>query len=216
MCQISKIIQHGYNTVANLQRYGQMLQKFYCSIFPFLSPLSSFFLFSSLSLFGSLSLLPVSVPSLFDQSRMFTDSDDSVAPTTTTRSATLDLSHARSRRSHPLPSPFYPPFTLPRFGCGFFFFFFFFCCNLGWSYGGGGLWGWWPVVAVDVVDGLFGLGLWLFVVEFGWICLGLLWVVFLVVVDVVVVWWWLLADGCWLCWWVVNIILMGSKYYFNV
>ena len=25
MCQISKIIQHGYNTVANLQRYGQML-----------------------------------------------------------------------------------------------------------------------------------------------------------------------------------------------
>ena len=124
MCQISKIIQHGYNTVANLQRYGQMLQKFYCSIFPFLSPLSSFFLFSSLSLFGSLSLLPVSVPSLFDQSRMFTDSDDSVAPTTTTRSATLDLSHARSRRSHPLPSPFCPPFTLPRSGCGFFFFFF--------------------------------------------------------------------------------------------
>ena len=123
MCQISKIIQHGYNTVANLQRYGQMLQKFYCSIFPFLSPLSSFFLFSSLSLSGSLSLLPVSVPSLFDQSGMFTDSDDGVAPTTTTRSATLDLSHARSRRSHPLPSPFCPPFTLPRFGCGFFFFF---------------------------------------------------------------------------------------------
>ena len=124
MCQISKIIQHGYNTVANLQRYGQMLQKFCCSIFPFLSPLSSFFLFSSLSLFGSLSFLPVSVPSLFDQSGMFTDSDDGVALTTTTRSATLDLSHARSRRSHPLPSPFCPPFTLPRSGCGFFFFFF--------------------------------------------------------------------------------------------
>ena len=65
MCQISKIIQHGYSTLANLQWYGQMLQKFYFFIFPFLSPLSSFFLFSSLSLFGSLSLLPVSVPSLF-------------------------------------------------------------------------------------------------------------------------------------------------------
>ena len=52
--------------VCNLQRYEQMLQKFYCFIFPFLSPLSSFFLFSSLSLSGSLSLLPVPVPSLFD------------------------------------------------------------------------------------------------------------------------------------------------------
>ena len=232
MCQISKIIQHGYSTVTNLQRYGQILQKFYCFIFPFLSPLSSFLLFSSLSLSDFLSLLPVPVPSLFDQSRLFTGSDDSVAPTTTARSATLVLSHARfSPRgrhwSHPLPSPFCPPFTLPLSGCGFFF-----CCNLGWSDGGGGLWavggdngnggglwGWWPVVAVGVVDGLFRLGLWLFVVEFGWICLGLLWVVFLVVEDVVVVWWWLcwlLADGCWLCWWVVNIILICSKYYFNV
>ena len=55
---------------------------------------------------------------------------------------------------------------------------------------GGGLWGWWPVMAVDVVDGLFGLGLWLFVVEFGWICLGLFWIVFWVVEDVVV------AVGC--------------------
>ena len=90
MYQISKIIQHGYGTVANLQRYGQMLQKFYCFIFPFLSPLSSFFLFSSLSLSGSLSLLPVLVPSLFDQSEMFTSNDDGVAPTTTARSATLD------------------------------------------------------------------------------------------------------------------------------
>ena len=25
------------------------------------------------------------------------------------------------RRSHPLPSPFCPPFTLPLSGCGFFF-----------------------------------------------------------------------------------------------
>ena len=90
MYQISKIIQHGYSTVANLQRYGQMLQKFYCFIFPFLSSLSSFFLFSSLSLSGSLSLLPVLVPSLFDQSEMFTSNDDGVAPATTARSATLD------------------------------------------------------------------------------------------------------------------------------
>ena len=95
-----------------------MLQKFYCFIFPFLSPLSSFFLFSSLSLSGSLSLLPVPVPFFFDQFEMFTGSNDSVALTTTARSTTLDqprlisptfqlrlisptLSHARSRRSHP-------------------------------------------------------------------------------------------------------------------
>ena len=42
-----------------------------------------FFLFSSLLLSGSLSLLPVPVPSLFDQSEMFTVSDDDVALTTT-------------------------------------------------------------------------------------------------------------------------------------
>ena len=90
MCQISKIIQHGYSIVANLQQYEQMLQKLYCFIFSFLSPLSSFFLFSSLSLFGSLSLLPVPVPSLFDQSEMFIGSDDGVASMTTTRSTTLD------------------------------------------------------------------------------------------------------------------------------
>ena len=126
MCQISKIIQHGYSTVINLQRYGQILQKFYCFIFPFLSPLSSFLLFSSLSLSDFLSLLPVPVPSLFDQFGMFIGSDDSVAPTTTARSTTLDLSHARfsprgRHRSHPLPSPFCPPFTLSLSGYGFFF-----------------------------------------------------------------------------------------------
>ena len=99
MCQISKIIQHNHSTIANLQRYGQMLQKFYYFIFPFLSPLSSFFLFSSLSLSSSFSLLPVPFPSLFDQSRMFTVSDDGVAPTTTAHSATLDL--APATRSHP-------------------------------------------------------------------------------------------------------------------
>ena len=68
MCQISKIIQHGYSIDANLQQYGQMLQNFYCFIFPFLSPLSSFFSFLfSLTLWfpfsspctGSLSLWPV-------------------------------------------------------------------------------------------------------------------------------------------------------------
>ena len=90
MCQISKIIQHGYSIDANLQQYGQMLQNFYCFIFPFLSPLSSFFLFSSLSLSGSLSLLLVLVPSLFDQFGMLTGNDDGVAPTTTVGSAPLD------------------------------------------------------------------------------------------------------------------------------
>ena len=176
MCQISKIIQHGYNTVANLQRYRQMLQKFYCSIFPFLSPLSSFFLFSSLSLFGSLSFLPVSVPSLFDQSGMFTDSDDGVAPTTTTRSATLDLSHARSRRSHPLPSPFCPPFTLPRFGCGFFFFFFFFAAI--WvdlmvvvGYGDDDWW-WLLVLLMGCLGWGYGCLLWN-LAGFAWVCFEL-------------------------------------------
>ena len=148
MYQISKIIQHGYSTVANLQRYGQMLQKFYCFMFPFLSPLSSFFLFSSLSLSGSLSLLPVLVPSLFDQSEMFTSNDDSVAPATTARSATLDqprsisptlqprsislmLSHARSHRSHPeaaVDLTLFPLLSVRLSLClslvvGFFFFF---------------------------------------------------------------------------------------------
>ena len=90
MCQISKIIQHDYSIDANLQQYGQMLQNFYCFIFPFLSPLSSFFLFSSLSLSDSLSILLVLVPSLFDQFGMLTGNDDGVAPTTTVGSAPLD------------------------------------------------------------------------------------------------------------------------------
>ena len=55
MSQISKIIQHSYSTVANLQRYGQMWQKFLLFYILFLSPLPSFFLFSSLSLSSSLS-----------------------------------------------------------------------------------------------------------------------------------------------------------------
>ena len=55
MCQISKIIQHSYSTVANLQWYRQMWQNFLLFYILFLSPLPSFFLFSSLSLSGSLS-----------------------------------------------------------------------------------------------------------------------------------------------------------------
>ena len=48
MCKISKIIQDDYSTVANLQRYRQMLQKFYCFIFLF-SLFSLHFFFSLLS-----------------------------------------------------------------------------------------------------------------------------------------------------------------------
>ena len=55
MCQISKIIQHSYSIVANLQRYRQMWQNFLLFFILFLSPLPSFFLFSSLSLSSSLS-----------------------------------------------------------------------------------------------------------------------------------------------------------------
>ena len=91
-------------------------------------------LFSLLSLHFFFSLLShSSVPSLFYQSRMFTSSDNGVASMTTTRSATLvqppsisPLSPRGRRQSHPLPSPLYPPFTLPLSSCGFFFFFFFF------------------------------------------------------------------------------------------
>ena len=130
--------------ICNLQRYEQMLQKFYCFIFPFLSPLSSFFLFSSLSLSGSLSLLPVLVPSLFDQSEMFTSNDDGVAPATTARSATLDqprsisptlqprsislmLSHARSHPEAAVDLTLFPLLSVRLSLChslvvGFFFF----------------------------------------------------------------------------------------------
>ena len=150
MCQISKIIQHGYSTVANLQRYGQMLQKIYYFIFPFLSPLSSFFLFSSLSLSGSLSLLPVPVPSLFDQSGKFTVSDDGVAPKMTARSATLNqprsISPTLQLRSisptlnlvdlTPRPPSISPSsvsslFAFHSASLWLWVFFFFFGCNLG-------------------------------------------------------------------------------------
>ena len=123
MCQISKIIQHGYSTVANLQRYGQMLQNFYS-------------LFSLLSLHFFFSLLSHSpVPSLFSLYRFPLSSISLGCSSTamTVRFATLDLTHTQPRsispisprgrcRSHPLPSPLCPPFTLPLSGCGGFFF----------------------------------------------------------------------------------------------
>ena len=166
MCQISKIIQHGYSIDANLQQYGQMLQNFYCFLFPFLSPLSSFFLFSSLSLSDSLSILLVLVPSLFDQFGMLTGNDDGVAPTTTARSATLDLTPTtRSHSSHSI-SPMLQPLdlthaqplsispisprgrrrshalaTLPFSGCGLFYFIYlFFSLQFGLI-----CWWWWAV-----------------------------------------------------------------------
>ena len=167
MCQIPKIIQHGYSTVANLQRYRQMLQKIYYFIFPFLSPLSSFFLFSSLSLSGSLSLFPVPVPSLFDQFGMFTVNDDGVALKTTARSTTLILAPATRSHPHsatldltdliPRPSSISRSATLPLSGCGVFFFFFFFFSATIWVdlmvVVGCGLW---AVTVVVVV----GCGLW--------------------------------------------------------
>ena len=138
MCQISKIIQHGYSTFANLQRYGQMLQKFYYFIFPFLSPLSSFFSF----LFSLTLRFPLSSPCTDSLSlRLVRDvhrqrqrhsSDDDNA-----------LRHARSRSNHSI-SPTLQPLDLadltqrlPSISCsatlqplclslvvGFFFFFF--------------------------------------------------------------------------------------------
>ena len=40
------------------------------------------------------------------------------------------ISPRGSRRSHPLPSPLCPPFTLPLSGCGFFFFLATICVDL--------------------------------------------------------------------------------------
>ena len=204
--------------VSNLKNYTTWLQyrckfatvrtnvvKIYYFIFSFLSPLSSFFLFSSLSLSDSLSLLPVPVPSLFDQFEMFTGSDDGIASTTTARSATLDqpcsisptfdLTHAQPRsisprgrhQSHLLPSPLCPPFTLPLSGCGFFFFFFFFCCNLGCGL-------WWQVM-VQLIWVVVDCGLWAVTVAVVVGCGG---------------------DGRW--WLLVLLMIMGEGiiYYFNV
>ena len=122
-------------------------------LYSLFSLLSLHFFFSLLSLSSSLSLLPVLVPSLFDQSEMFTSNDNGVAPATTARSATLDqprsislmLSHARSHRSHPeaaVDLTLFPLLSVRLSLClslvvGFFFFF---GCNLGWSDGGGGPW----------------------------------------------------------------------------
>ena len=74
----------------------------------------------------------------------------------------ISLSHARSRRSHsrshllqsrlisprgrhwshPLPSPFCPPFTLPLCGCGGFFFLLLLQFGL--------IWYWWVIVVVGL------------------------------------------------------------------
>ena len=267
MCQMLNI-WHIYHTkykndalwdVPNFKNYTTWLQyrckfatvrtnvvKIYYFIFSFLSPLSSFFLFSSLSLSGSLSLLPVSVPSLFggeasetdmcQEQNSGADSDYRRAyplwSTGTTRGwdsasevedhwrdwtlrvpTTLDQPCSISPTLQPCSiSPISPQgrhrssslsslstfhstslwlwvFFLLQFGLIWWWwwtvgygrwqwqwwwtvgvmavgvFFFFFCCNLGWFDGGGGLWamgddngsggglwGWWPVVAVDVVD----------------------------------------------------------------
>ena len=173
-------------------------------LFYILFSLSSLFIFSflfSLTLrfplpspcAGSLPLRPVR--DVHRQRRRRSSNDDGVAPTTTVRSATLDLapathshprsshsisltlSHAWSRRSHPETTIdltlSHGPVTLPLSGCGFFFFFFH--CNLGWSDGGGGLW----VVGGDSGSGggLWGwwpsplcLNRWLFV------CLNWCWI----------------------------------------
>ena len=149
MCQISKIIQHGYSTLANLQRYGQMLQKFYYFIFPFLSPLSSFFSF----LFSLTLRFPLSSPctdslslrlvrDVHRQRQRHSSDDDNTLRHARSRSnhsislQPLDLTHApatRSCRSHPEVAVdlmlSHAPATLPFSGCGFFFFFF--LCNLG-------------------------------------------------------------------------------------
>ena len=118
MCQISKIIQHDYSTVANLQQYGQMLQKIYYFIFPFLSHLSSFFLFSSLSLSGSLSLQPVQ--DVHCQRRRRSSEDDSALHHTRSCSShsislqPLNLTHAPATRSHSRLATLDPADLTPR------------------------------------------------------------------------------------------------------
>ena len=109
MCQISKIIQHGYSIDANLQQYGQMLQNFYCFIFPFLSLLSSFcsFLFSLTLRFplsspctGSLSLRLVWDVNR-QRRRRSSDDDSGLRPP---RLATLDLADLTLRPPSISPS----------------------------------------------------------------------------------------------------------------
>ena len=146
--------------VPNLKNYTTWLQ-YRCKFVTVQTDVTKVLLFyipfslsSLLSLHFFFSLLSHSpVPSLFDQSRMFTINDDGVAPTTTARSVTLDL--APTTRSHPcfshsisLISPrghrrshleatvdlTFQPLCLSLV-VGFFFFFFlfiyFFRCNLG-------------------------------------------------------------------------------------
>ena len=136
MFQIPKIIQHCYST-------DRCCKKFYCFIFSFLSPLSSFFLFSSLSLTGSLSFLPVPVPSLFDQFGMFTDSSDNDSVLCHARShpcsAMLDLADLTLRLPSNSPSSLSSLSTFHSTSLWLWVFFFFFCYNLGCGL-------WWQVV----------------------------------------------------------------------
>ena len=64
MCQISKIIQHSYSIVANLQRYRQMWQNFFIVFYSFSlsSPFIFSFLFSLTLRFPLFSLKPQSSP----------------------------------------------------------------------------------------------------------------------------------------------------------
>ena len=128
--------------VPNLKNYTTWLQ-YRCKfatvrinvaklLFPFLSPLSSFFLFSSLSLSGSFSLLPVPVPSLFDQSGMFIGSDDGALRHTRSHphSATLDLAYLTPRPLLISPSSLSSLSTFHSASL-WLWRFFFFGCNLG-------------------------------------------------------------------------------------
>ena len=130
-------------------------------------------LFSLLSFHFFFSLLSHSpVPSLFDQSRMFIGSDNSVAPMTTTRpttldqpcliSPTLDLSNLTSRPPSISPPSLSSLSAFHSTSLWLWVFFFFFCCNLDcgdkwwfswsewwWSVGyGRWQWQWWWVVGV--------------------------------------------------------------------
>ena len=64
ICQISKIIQHSYSIVANLQRYGQMWQNFFIVLYSFSrsSPFIFSFLLSLTLRFPLFSLKPQSSP----------------------------------------------------------------------------------------------------------------------------------------------------------
>ena len=115
MFQILKIMQHGYSIEMVWTNVAKFFIVFY-SLFSLLS-LHFFFLFS---LTDFLSLLPVLSLYLslriFDQSGMFTDCDDGVAPLTTAHFAGEGLEDSfletRTDLSHPLKPP--PPISPSR------------------------------------------------------------------------------------------------------